>query len=74
MSLNDLDKNKENIALGESFPIEKQAYLWIEKELKDKISQKFMTPKEKFSFPMTANQELGWFADDVRIFCLEEFL
>jgi len=23
-----------------------------------------MTPKEKFSFPQTANQELGWFADD----------
>jgi len=38
----------------------------IDQQIKSKISRSFATPKEKFSFPQTSNQELGWFSDDVR--------
>ena len=33
--------------------------------MKAKISKHTSTPKDKFAFPQTANQELGWFSDKV---------
>lgn len=36
-------------------------------ELKKKLDTLTAIPKKKYPFPMTANQEIGWETDDVRL-------
>eukprot|EP00331_Platyophrya_macrostoma_P007416 CAMPEP_0176421304 /NCGR_PEP_ID=MMETSP0127-20121128/9091_1 /TAXON_ID=938130 /ORGANISM="Platyophrya macrostoma, Strain WH" /LENGTH=83 /DNA_ID=CAMNT_0017802003 /DNA_START=234 /DNA_END=485 /DNA_ORIENTATION=+ len=38
----------------------------VEEELMEKLSKFSYTPKQKYVYPATTSQELGWYSDEVR--------